>query len=224
MTITSKMISRIYKNDETAFEISLKILTVMMLLAGGVVTGLHYYIHYLTDIEKSDERVRLLSTEKGREYLRAKDEKMEKERNRVKLQKRIEIDSRNNNKKNSTNNTNSNSNKNDSNNGNKNDSKESNIEIKHSKPSFYESLKVLSNDQYLINIAIMVLAYGLTMEFTEIIWKSSVKNLFPIKSDYLKFNGEYSTYIGGCMGDVYVFVCTCVCMFVDACICACMYL
>jgi ATP:ADP antiporter, AAA family len=72
-------------------------------------------------------------------------------------------------------------------------------DLPHSKKpklSFFESLRVLSADRYLRNIATMVLAYGLSMEFTEIIWKSSVKALFPVKSDYLNFNGRYSTMIG----------------------------
>jgi ATP/ADP translocase len=34
---------------------------------------------------------------------------------------------------------------------------------------------VLLKDKYLLNVAMMVVSYGLTMEFTEIIWKSTVK-------------------------------------------------
>lgn len=54
----------------------------------------------------------------------------------------------------------------------------------------------MSSDKYLRNIAVMVLAYGFTMEFTEIIWKATVKSAFPVKSDYLAFLGRYSTYVG----------------------------
>ncbi len=43
------------------------------------------------------------------------------------------------------------------------------------KLSFFDSLRVLARDKYLLNVAMMVLSYGLTMEFTEIIWKSTVK-------------------------------------------------
>jgi AAA family ATP:ADP antiporter len=74
---------------------------------------------------------------------------------------------------------------------------------KKPKLSFVESLRVLSSDQYLRDIAVMVLAYGFTMEFTEIIWKATVKSAFPVKSDYLGFLGRYSTYVG-----VSSFVCT----------------
>ena len=151
MTVVSNVVSKKSSNDEVAFEISLKILTGMMCGAGALVTGLHYFIHYLTDKEKEEERMVLLSTEKGRK----------------KVQQAL-------------------------------DKKSLQPHSKKPKLSFIESLRVLASDKYLRNIATMVLAYGLTMEFTEIIWKSSVKSLFPIKSEYLNFNGRYSTMIGIC--------------------------
>jgi ATP:ADP antiporter, AAA family len=153
MTVVSNAVSKTNSNDEVAFEVSLKILTGMMCGAGALVTGLHWYIHKLTDGEK-EERIRVqLLTPQGRATRLAKEAKK-------KLDKIAE----------------------------------------HKKPklSFIESLRVLGSDKYLRNIATMVLAYGLTMEFTEIIWKSSVKSLFPVKSDYLNFNGRYSTMIGIC--------------------------
>lgn len=153
MTVVSNAVSKTNSNDEVAFEVSLKILTGMMCGAGALVTGLHWYIHKLTDAEK-EERIRVqLTTPQGRAIRQAKEAKK-------KLDKIAE----------------------------------------HKKPklSFIESLRVLGSDKYLRNIATMVLAYGLTMEFTEIIWKSSVKSLFPVKSDYLNFNGRYSTMIGIC--------------------------
>ena len=36
---------------------------------------------------------------------------------------------------------------------------------------------------------------GLTMEFTEIIWKATVKLAFPSKQDYMVFMGNYSTVV-----------------------------
>jgi ATP/ADP translocase len=62
--------------------------------------------------------------------------------------------------------------------------------------SFSQSLRVLASNPYLRNIAIMVLAYGVTMELTEIIWKSAVKRAFPVKTEYLAFTASYSTYVG----------------------------
>jgi hypothetical protein len=53
--------------------------------------------------------------------------------------------------------------------------------------SFLESMRVLAANDYLRDIAVLVLSYGLTIEFTEIIWKAAVKKAFPATNDYLKF-------------------------------------
>lgn len=49
---------------------------------------------------------------------------------------------------------------------------------------------------------------GLTMEFTEIIWKATVKLAFPDKQDYMEFMGYYSTAVcyvcSGIMDDSFV--------------------
>lgn len=69
---------------------------------------------------------------------------------------------------------------------------------KPKKPSLtlWQSIKFLASNEYLLNVATMVLSYGLTIEFTEIIWKASVKAAFPAKNDYLNFMGRYSTLVG----------------------------
>lgn len=64
------------------------------------------------------------------------------------------------------------------------------------KASLLDSLRLLAKDQYMRQIAVMVLSYGLAIEFTEIIWKASVKQLFPVKSDYMVFMGQYSSLVG----------------------------
>eukprot|EP01041_Mallomonas_annulata_P003216 gene3216-6359_t len=115
MTLVSKAVSRRIHNEDDAFELSLKILTGCMTIAGGLVAALHWFVH--------------------------------KQKKKAKL-------------------------------------------------SFAESMRVLSSDPYLRNIATMVLSYGLTMEFTEIIWKASVKKAFPIKTDYMGFMGKYSAMVG----------------------------
>ena len=154
MSQVSHIVSKKIANDDTAFEISLQVLTGMMTVAGVLVAGLHGYVHYLTDIEKADKKKVLMSTSAGRAALTEKQNR---------------------------------------------------INARNSKPklSFVESLKVLSGDKYLRNIAIMVLSYGLAIEFTEIIWKASVKSFFPVKSEYLNFMGKYSTYVG-----IASFICT----------------
>lgn len=65
-----------------------------------------------------------------------------------------------------------------------------------SKPGLLESLKVLRNNSLLYSLAIIVLSYGLTIEFSEIMWKSVVKEVFPDKTEYLAFMGNYSSLIG----------------------------
>jgi AAA family ATP:ADP antiporter len=58
------------------------------------------------------------------------------------------------------------------------------------KLTFFDSVKVLVKDKYLMNVAMMVLSYGLTMEFTEIIWKSTVKKGFFSNFDYFDFQTQ----------------------------------
>ncbi len=67
---------------------------------------------------------------------------------------------------------------------------------KKSKPSLMESMRILSKSTWLECIAVMVVSYGLTMEFTEIIWKATVKMAYPRKQDYMEFMGNYSTVVG----------------------------
>lgn len=136
MTLVSKAISTRYTDDDTAFEVSLKVLTGLMTGAGLLVSALHWYVHRLNDKEVKN---------------RGTPEPVKQDI--VKKEKKPKL-------------------------------------------SFAESLKVLSSSRYLRNIATMVLSYGLTIEFTEIIWKATVKKAFPIKTDYLKFMGRYSAMVG----------------------------
>ena len=151
MTLVSKLVSKKISNDDAAFEVSLKVLTVLMTAAGVSVAGLHWFVQHLTDKEKADEKTLLMTTRKGRASI-----EYDKKKATLRAAKNA----------------------------------------KKPKLSFIESLTVLSSDHYLRDIAVMVLAYGFTMEFTEIIWKATVKSAFPVKSDYLAFLGRYSTYVG----------------------------
>lgn len=72
----------------------------------------------------------------------------------------------------------------------------SSVVAKPKKPSLFESLVILAKDPYMLQIATMVISYGLAIEFTEIIWKSTVKQNFPIKSEYMAFMGQYSALVG----------------------------
>ncbi len=69
---------------------------------------------------------------------------------------------------------------------------------KKSKPklSMIESFKFLSSSQYLRLVAMLVLGYGLTINFTEIMWKSLVKKQYPDPLDYQRFMGNFSSVVG----------------------------
>eukprot|EP00903_Cladosiphon_okamuranus_P008794 g8423.t1 len=64
------------------------------------------------------------------------------------------------------------------------------------KMGLLESFRFLSKSTYLGFIGLIVLSYGLSMEFTEIVWKAIVKLAYPDKSDYMAFMGQYSTIVG----------------------------
>ena len=170
MSAVSSLISRRFssRGDDVAFEISLKALTGCMTGAGVLVVALHWLVHALNDRE-------LLASSKS-------------SINSIKH-------SNNSNRSKSS----SSANGTDSIRGVIKPKKQQQQQMKQrqrQRPSLVESLRVLSSSRYLRNVATMVVSYGLTMEFTEIMWKAAVKKAFPIKTDYLRFMGRYSTYVG----------------------------
>lgn len=64
------------------------------------------------------------------------------------------------------------------------------------KMSMLESAKFLASSQYLRLIATLVLGYGLSINFTEIMWKSLVKKQYPNPLDYQRFMGNFSSIVG----------------------------
>jgi AAA family ATP:ADP antiporter len=62
--------------------------------------------------------------------------------------------------------------------------------------SMGESAKFLARSQYLRLIAMLVLGYGLSINFTEIMWKSLVKKQYPNPLDYQRFMGNFSSAVG----------------------------
>lgn len=147
MSFVSKYIKSFIHDDDKVFELSLKILTLTMMLAGCFIVLAH---HFTRSIQAKEISAQTSSTTA----------------NSKKVQVKV--------------------------------SPSAAPQQKHSKPkmTFMESLKLLATDKYLRNVAIMVLSYGLTMEFTEIVWKATVKKAFPIRSEYLAFNGRCSTLVG----------------------------
>ena len=67
---------------------------------------------------------------------------------------------------------------------------------KKPKMSMAESAKFLGSSQYLRLIATLVLGYGLSINFTEIMWKSLVKKQYPDPLDYQRFMGNFSSAVG----------------------------
>ena len=67
---------------------------------------------------------------------------------------------------------------------------------KKPKLSMAESAKFLASSQYLRLIAMLVLGYGLSINFTEILWKSLVKKQYPDPLEYQRFMGNFSSVVG----------------------------
>jgi AAA family ATP:ADP antiporter len=69
---------------------------------------------------------------------------------------------------------------------------------KKSKPklSMTESIKYLMTSPYLGLIAVIVLAYGISINLVEGVWKGQIKIRFPKENDYLTFMGQFSLMTG----------------------------
>jgi AAA family ATP:ADP antiporter len=67
---------------------------------------------------------------------------------------------------------------------------------KKPKLSVGESFKYLLSSKYLGLIAILVLAYGLSINLVEIVWKSQLKQQYPNPNDYSAFMGGFSASTG----------------------------
>ena len=67
---------------------------------------------------------------------------------------------------------------------------------KKPKMSMVESAKFLASSEYLRLISMLVLGYGLSINFTEIMWKSLVKKQYPNPLDYQRFMGNFSSAVG----------------------------
>jgi AAA family ATP:ADP antiporter len=76
------------------------------------------------------------------------------------------------------------------------DPNESKPKKSKTKLSFSDSMKVIFSSRYLAMLAIMVFAYGVTINFVEVSWKNQVKLAFPNPNDYQNFNGDFFFYNG----------------------------
>merc|ERR1719478_1236571 len=62
--------------------------------------------------------------------------------------------------------------------------------------SLAESFKFLASSTYVRDLAMLVVAYGISINLVEVTWKSKIKQQFPNPNDYSAFMGDFSTYTG----------------------------
>ncbi len=67
-----------------------------------------------------------------------------------------------------------------------------------SKLSIIESFSYLSNSKYLICIAILVVAYNLVINMTEVLWKDQLSRLYPSPQEYNIYMNNLTSAIGVC--------------------------
>ncbi len=70
------------------------------------------------------------------------------------------------------------------------------IQIKSNKSniSFKESLKHIKKSRYLQLLAMIVIAYSISVTFIEVVWKNQLKIQFPNPNDYSTFKGYFSIF------------------------------
>jgi len=64
------------------------------------------------------------------------------------------------------------------------------------KMSVGESFAFLAKSSYIRDMALLVVAYGISINLVEVTWKSKIKAQFPNPNDYSYFMGQFSTATG----------------------------
>ncbi|NGX58550.1 MAG: ADP,ATP carrier protein 1, partial [Chlamydiae bacterium] len=64
------------------------------------------------------------------------------------------------------------------------------------KQSLRESFSMLSKSKYLICIAVLVVAYNLTINLVEVVWKDQLKELYPNRDDYFIYLSNVTILLG----------------------------
>lgn len=74
----------------------------------------------------------------------------------------------------------------------------SSVKKKKEKPKMgmMESFKFLAKSKYLRRLAILVFAYGISINIVEVTWKGQLKLQYPDPNDYVAFMGLFSTITG----------------------------
>ena len=73
------------------------------------------------------------------------------------------------------------------------------------KLSLLDSLKFIVRSPYLRYIAVMVVAYGLTVNLTEVTWKANLKLAYPETGAYQAFMATVSSSVGACSFIITIF-------------------
>lgn len=70
--------------------------------------------------------------------------------------------------------------------------------LKKSKPklSIMESFAFLMKSKYILCLAILVIAYGISINLVEVTWKSQLKLQYPNPNEYSAFMGKFSFFTG----------------------------
>lgn len=67
---------------------------------------------------------------------------------------------------------------------------------KKAKLSLTESFKFIFSSKYVLCLAVLVIAYGISINLVEVTWKSQLKLQYPDYNDYSVFMGYFSTITG----------------------------
>lgn len=67
---------------------------------------------------------------------------------------------------------------------------------KKAKLSMLDSFKFIFSSKYLLSLAVLVIAYGISINLVEVTWKGQVKLQYPNFNDYSAFMGLFSTVTG----------------------------
>lgn len=62
--------------------------------------------------------------------------------------------------------------------------------------SMRQNFAYLARSKYLLSLAIIVLAYNVVINLTEVIWKDQVKQLYPLPNDYNAYMSQITTMTG----------------------------
>jgi AAA family ATP:ADP antiporter len=72
----------------------------------------------------------------------------------------------------------------------------SQVKKRKTKLSLGESFKLIFSSKYLGMIAILVLAYGISINLIEGIWKAKIRELYPTKEAYTAYMGDFQIWQG----------------------------